>query len=90
MIAALSMCNEENLIVDMLEAGAKSYLIKNADKQEILDSIESVYEGNIYYGKQTTSSLATLIIKSKFNGATKKDLVVFSDSQQAFYQQTNC
>src|SRR4051812_10744694 len=29
-VIALSMFNEENLIVDMLEAGAKGYLIKNA------------------------------------------------------------
>src|SRR5688572_6417453 len=32
-IIALSMFDEENLIVDMLEAGAKGYLLKNADKQ---------------------------------------------------------
>jgi DNA-binding NarL/FixJ family response regulator len=33
-IIALSMFNEENLIVDMLEAGAKGYLLKNAEKEE--------------------------------------------------------
>src|SRR5689334_24783353 len=34
-IIALSMFNEENLVVDMLEAGAKGYLLKNAEKDEI-------------------------------------------------------
>src|SRR5689334_2276040 len=39
-IIALSMFDEEHQIIEMLEAGAKGYLLKNADKQEILDAIE--------------------------------------------------
>src|ERR1700722_18856119 len=35
-IIALSMFEEEDLIVEMLEAGARGYLLKNADKKEIL------------------------------------------------------
>ena len=37
-IIALTMFDEEDLIVDMLEAGAKGYLLKNADKTEIIVS----------------------------------------------------
>jgi len=81
-IIALSMFNEESLIIDMLEAGAKGYLIKNADKQEILDAIESVYEGNVYYCKQTTTNLASMIVKSKFNSSVKKEAVVFNDREK--------
>src|ERR1700720_4147422 len=40
-IIALSMFEEENLIVEMLEAGAKGYLLKNADKKEILEAIST-------------------------------------------------
>ena len=81
-IIALSMFNEENLIVDMLEAGAKGYLLKNADKQEILDAIENVYEGNVYYCKHTNSNLASMIVKSKFNLSVKKETVVFGDREK--------
>lgn len=81
-IIALSMFNEENLIVDMLEAGAKGYLLKNADKQEILDAIENVYEGNVYYCKHTTSNLASMIVKSKFNLSVKKETIVFGDREK--------
>ena len=42
-IIALSMFEEEDLIVEMLEAGAKGYLLKNADKKEILDAILTVH-----------------------------------------------
>lgn len=81
-IIALSMFNEENLIIDMLEAGAKGYLIKNADKQEILDAIESVFEGNVYYCKQTTTNLASMIVKSQFNSSAKKEAIVFNEREK--------
>lgn len=81
-IIALSMFNEENLIVDMLEAGAKGYLLKNADKQEILDAIENVYEGNVFYCKHTTSRLASMIVNSKFNPYRKKESIIFGDREK--------
>ena len=81
-IIALSMFDEENLIVDMLEAGAKGYLLKNADKQEILDAIHSVSQGKPYYCHHTTSKLASLISKSKFNPYKKKDPLVFTDREK--------
>ncbi|MEO8405066.1 MAG: response regulator transcription factor [Chitinophagaceae bacterium] len=80
-IIALSMFDEENLIVDMLEAGAKGYLLKNADKQEILDAIHSVYEERPYYCHHTSSKLASLISKSKFNPYKKKEAIIFTDRE---------
>ncbi|HJY23194.1 MAG TPA: response regulator transcription factor, partial [Hanamia sp.] len=35
-IIALAMFNEEDQLMEMLEAGARGYLIKNADKKEII------------------------------------------------------
>jgi two-component system response regulator NreC len=80
-IIALSMFDEENLIVDMLEAGAKGYLLKNADKQEILEAIHSVYEEKNYYCHHTSSRLASLISKSKFNPYRKKEPLNFTDRE---------
>lgn len=81
-IIALSMFDEENLIVEMLEVGAKGYLLKNADKKEILDAIYTVYEGNIYYCKDTTARLATMIVKSKFDPQKKKMNSLFTDRER--------
>lgn len=81
-IIALSMFDEENLIVDMLEAGAKGYLLKNADKQEILDAIDTVYGNNNYYCRLTSARLATMIVKSKFNPYRKSKPVEFSEREK--------
>lgn len=80
-IIALSMFDEETLIVDMLEAGAKGYLLKNADKQEILDAIETVYEDKTYYCHHTSARLTNMIVKSNFNPYKKKEFVSFNERE---------
>jgi DNA-binding NarL/FixJ family response regulator len=81
-IIALSMFDEENLIVDMLEAGAKGYLLKNADKKEILEAIDTVYEDNIFYCRHTSARLASLIVKRRLDPAKKKKEFQFSDREK--------
>src|SRR5438309_8320849 len=44
-IIALSFFSDDQLIVDMLEAGARGYLLKNTNKQELLQAVKVVYEG---------------------------------------------
>ena len=66
-IIALSMFEDENLIVEMLEAGAKGYLMKNAHKYEIIAAINAVYNQESYFCNHTTMKLAKLIGKSRFN-----------------------
>ncbi len=81
-VIALSMFDEEDQIVEMLEAGAKGYLLKNADKQEILDAISSVYEDRVYYCKSTSAKLAGMIARSKFNPYKQKEVITFTDREQ--------
>lgn len=63
-IVALSMIDEENLIIDMLEAGAKGYLLKNAHKNEIIEAIKAVNDDHIYYCNGTSAKLSRMIAKS--------------------------
>jgi two-component system response regulator NreC len=80
-IIALSMLEQDNLIVDMLEAGAKGYLIKNADKEEIREAIKSVYKNIPYYCRSTSHKLAGLIAKSKFTPSKKNNKPIFSEKE---------
>jgi len=81
-IIALSMFDEENLVVDMLEAGAKGYLLKNADKQEILEALATVYENNTYYCRLTTARLASMIVKSRFSDSKKMKPAEFNEREK--------
>jgi two-component system, NarL family, response regulator NreC len=72
-IISLSMFDEEQLIIDMLEAGAKGYLVKNADKNEVIEGIKTVYGGDPFYCKHTSIKLAQMIATSKFNPRKKNN-----------------
>ena len=63
-IIALSMIDEETLIIDMLEAGAKGYLLKNAHKTEIIEAIKAVNNDHVYYCDGTSARLTKMIAKS--------------------------
>lgn len=71
-IIALSMIDEENLIIDMMEAGAKGYLLKNAHKKEIIEAIKVVNNGNIYYCDGTSAKLTRMIAQSDRISFTKR------------------
>lgn len=81
-IIALSMHDEEHLILDMLEAGAEGYLIKNAPKEEITAAIRSVHENENYYCSLSSAKLAELAKNSKYR-TTKSIKVEFSDKEIA-------
>jgi DNA-binding NarL/FixJ family response regulator len=84
-VIALSMFDEENLIVEMLEAGAKGYLLKNAHKDEIVDAITSVYHHKNYYCSQTSSLLASMIVRSKASPSAQPQ-VVLNDREKLIIQ----
>ena len=80
-IIALTMFDEEEQIIEMLESGAKGYLLKNADKNEIKEAIQSVYEQTPYYCKHTSHRLAQLVANSKFNPYRQKPKIEFNDRE---------
>ncbi len=81
-IIALSMFDEENLVVEMLEAGAKGYLLKNANKDEIVDAINTVHQNKIYYCAKTSVLLASMIIRSKAGNTAQSQRVVLNDREK--------
>lgn len=85
-IIALSMFDEENLIVDMLEAGAKGYLLKNAHKEEIISAVNTVFNNETYYCKNTTLKLAQMIAKSNYNPYKKLPITEFSQKETLIIQ----
>jgi DNA-binding NarL/FixJ family response regulator len=66
-IIALSMFNDDHLIMDMLYAGARGYLLKNTNKTELLEAAKSVQAGKNYYCSATSAKLARMIGESRFN-----------------------
>lgn len=64
-VIALSMLAEDSLVVEILEAGALGYLIKNADKIEILDAINAAYRKRPYYCSAISSRMVRMLSQSR-------------------------
>jgi len=56
-VLALSMHNEDKYIVDMMKAGASGYLLKNAEPEEIIEAIQTVYDKGFYFNEHLSVTL---------------------------------
>jgi DNA-binding NarL/FixJ family response regulator len=80
-VIALSMFDEENLIIEMLEAGAKGYLLKNAHKDEIVNAVHTVHKKQTYYCNHTSRKLTKMIAESNFNPNRRTRKPEFSEKE---------
>lgn len=53
-IIAFTMFDQDEAVIQMLEAGVKGYLLKNASLRELLSAIRTVSDGNTYYDPSIT------------------------------------
>ena len=56
-IIALTMYSNAGYINKMIRAGVDGYLLKNTGREELLKAIQSVMEGERYFGKEVTDTL---------------------------------
>jgi len=59
-VIILSMYTDDDFIYNALKAGAKSYLPKNTNRQELLEAVELVYRGEEYFNE----FISNIILKS--------------------------
>jgi len=71
-VLVLSMHGDHNYIVRMLEAGATGYILKNAGKEEMLNAIKSVAQGDSYFSREVSSRLIEHLNRPS-NMGNKKD-----------------
>ncbi|HTE29748.1 MAG TPA: response regulator transcription factor [Chryseolinea sp.] len=74
-VLALTMHEDQHSIINMLQAGASGYLLKNAGREELLSAIRSLAEGNHYFSHQVSASLLQAItaMNTKEVKATQPD-----------------
>lgn len=66
-VIALSMHNEDSIILQMLNAGAMGFLEKNTSKDELYDAIKSVVLDNrVYFPESTNAHMMDLLCSSNY------------------------
>lgn len=64
-ILALSMYSEKGMISRMLEAGVSGYILKNTGKEEMIDALQKIYEGGLYFSEEVSAEMMKNISEKK-------------------------
>lgn len=56
-IIALSMHDNQNYVLEIIRLGAMGYVMKDADPQELITAIETVYKGMPYYSSKIRNTI---------------------------------
>ena len=79
-IIALSMHADENFYTEMIEAGAKGFLIKNSQFKDVQTAILEVNENRNYFSPEILSSIVTSLsrkpVQPESNDLTKRELEI--------------
>jgi len=78
-VIALTMFGEEHLVVDMMEAGANGYVLKESKKEEIIQAILTASEGGSYFCERTSMQLSKLLATSKTN--RQEEAIAFTETE---------
>ncbi len=65
-VIALSMFNDDNLVADMLHAGASGYLLKDVTQEELISAINAVMSGGSYFCRDTSERISALVETTYF------------------------
>ena len=80
-VLALSMFNEDKYIVDMMKAGASGYLLKNAEPEEIIEAISTVFYKDYYFNEHLSITLIKQLAGNTQSGNTAQSLADFNERE---------
>lgn len=72
-IITLSMFGDENYYTRMVEAGARGFLLKDSDIEDVIRAIEAVRNGGSYFSASLLASLATRMRTREDAGAEAEE-----------------
>lgn len=64
-VLGLSTYCEQSIINQMIKNGVKGYLLKNVSAEELIEAIETVYDGQAYFGKEVQKTIIDSMAQDK-------------------------
>lgn len=64
-VIILSMHDDAGHIMELIEAGASGYLLKNVTDKELLDAIKTVASGKVYFSTEVSEKIAAMAMQNQ-------------------------
>jgi two-component system, NarL family, invasion response regulator UvrY len=80
-VLALSMFSDEKTIIRMLRLGAKGYILKNIDPEELKNALDSVMKKNFYLSEYISGKIISGLHK---DAGKDEDQVILSEKEKEF------
>jgi len=74
-ILAISMFNQESYVTEILKNGAKGYILKNTGREELMQAITTVSEGNTFFSKDVTQTIMRGLMNERKGGTPSKGFI---------------
>ncbi len=71
-ILAITMFNEESFVTEILNHGAKGYILKNTGRAELLKAIHTVMKGKSYFSEDVTQTIMKGLMKRRKSSKEKE------------------
>lgn len=78
-VLAITMHIEESYINDMMKAGANGYILKESGKDDLIDAIEKVADGKLYFSSEVSSIIIGNMLNEDSKNHTKS---IISDREK--------
>lgn len=85
-LIVLSSVHNDQLLLDAMAVGIKAHLIKTCKRQELIDAINAVSEGNTFYCRETTNRLRELIANERYHPHQKNVSIQLSEKEKLILQ----
>ncbi len=85
-VVIFSMHNREGYILQALDAGAKGYVLKGADAQNIIDAIRTVNRGEYYLCAQIRGDIIGRFLTERKGGIPLRSYDVLSEREQQVFR----
>ena len=80
-VLALSMFSDENTIIRMLRLGAKGYILKNIEPEELKQALDSIMQKDFYLSEYISEKIISGLHKDLGN---PEDPIVLNDKEKEF------
>ena len=64
-VIVLTMYDDEQYIIHMLDIGANAYLVKNTEPSEIINAIHTVFQNDYYFSDMVSKAMLKSIVNKK-------------------------